>query len=467
MTISRTEPRLGSLFCGFVASVMFLLLVSLVLLTAKGPASGSESSPVSFGKSDRHGAVELPGGIDPMAVVRMVERNREEVSLDASGVGSPRAVEGLGPPFHIGGAPVYGPTANAQYLPAVAFDGTNYLVVWMDYRSESPDIYGARVSAGGTVLDTSGIAISAALGEEGYPAVAFDGTNYLVVWTDSRSQSPDIYGARVSVGGSVLDASGIAISTAVDGQYLPAVAFDGTNYLVVWTDYRSGSPDIYGARVSVGGTLLDTSGIAISTALSDVGYPAVAFDNANYLVVWHDARGEGFDIYGARVSMGGVVLDASGIAISTALGDESHPAVTFDGTNCLVVWTDSRSVSLNIYGARVSAGGTVLDTSGIAISTAANRQYYPAVAFDGTNCLVVWIDYRSESPDIYGARVSAGGTVLDTSGIAISTAANDQLWPALGRGPTCQLLIVYQSFMPPPEYGSYRIWGHIWRGPRG
>ncbi len=61
----------------------------------------------------------------------------------------------------------------------------------------------------------------------------------------------------------------------------------------------------------------------------------------------------------------------------------------------------------DIDGARVTSGGVVLDTSGIAIATA-YAQFDPDVTSNGADYFVVWADHRGENNhDIYGARVSA------------------------------------------------------------
>ncbi|MCX6841759.1 MAG: T9SS type A sorting domain-containing protein [candidate division WOR-3 bacterium] len=332
-------------------------------------------------------------------------------------------------------------------IPSVAFDGSNYLVIWTEYRNANRDIYGARVSPTGTILDPYGIIVTGSVNTQTGPAVAFDGTNYLVVWQDNRNGNYDICGARVAADGALLDLAGFAISTntPTSDQRGPSVAFDGTRYLVVWLDSRSDiDGDIYGARVSQSGSVLDPTGIAISTATGGQIGLSVAFDGTNFLVVWQDSRDNvDWDIYGARVSQSGSVLDPAGIAISAATNNEAHPSVAFDGTNYLVVWHDlRRNVDWDIYGARVSQLGSVLDPNGIAISTATGWQYHPSVAFDGANYLAVWGDNRSNaSMDIYGARVAQSGSVLDPNGIAISTATGHQQGPSVAFDGTNYLAV--------------------------
>ena len=226
----------------------------------------------------------------------------------------------------------------------MAFDGTNYLVVWQEDRGyQFGDVYAARFSPDGTDLDPYGIPVAVTRSSEMNPAVAFDGTNFLVTWTKSDAFSQgDLYGARISPAGAVLDVGGFPISTQPNLQDFSAVAFDGTNYLVSWTS--GGFPThIYAARVAPSGTVLDPDGIAVSTASGSQSLPDVAFDGENYLVVWEDQRNQASDIYGARVTPAGTVLDPSGFAVSSTTDVQFSPRLAFDGTTFLVVWQDGRN----------------------------------------------------------------------------------------------------------------------------
>ena len=347
--------------------------------------------------------------------------------------------------------PVYVSAAPSQSFPKIACDETNCLLVWQEDRGgQFDDVYASRVASDGTVLDPHGIPVATTRGSELNPAVAFDGTNYLVTWTASTFPDGDIYGARVSQSGEVLDPGGFPISTAPELQDYSALAFDGTNYLVVWMSGHYPA-DIYAARVSTSGTVLDPSGIPVSTAAGEQGLPAVAFDGQSYLVVWEDGRNPSTDVFGARVDPSGTVLDPQGVSISSAAGSQWAPKLAFDGTSYLVAWQDGRNgdgTTFDVYGARVTSGGSVLDAAGIPISTAPDSQLTPAVGFGGTTFLVAWTDQRAGTAT-YGARVSSDGVVLDPSGISIST--NGGNWPAIAFD-GANYLIAWST----PEAGGYK-----------
>lgn len=370
--------------------------------------------------------------------------------------------------------------------PAVAFDGTDFLVAW-----GGNDLYAARVSPSGAVLDTAGILVSGAAGVQESPAIAFDGANCLVTWQDMRQGGyRDIYGARVTPSGTVLDTSGIVISAAAYSQYYPAVAFDGTNYLVAWQDYRTTDYGIYAGRVTPAGVVLDPSGVPIATSAIYSRYPSVTFGQGYYLVTWErmddiDSTG----IWGTRVLTSGVPLDTgfcigpaaagvapvifdgsryfvswekdgiranwvdssghvqnqSGAAIFGAANDQRQPNAAFNGTHYLVVWKDERpGDTADIRGIRVSQSGTRLDALPFTVSGAGKAQFSPVAASNGTDFLVAWSDRRGDTSRVYAARVSQNGQVLDTAGIRVCNAAGEQTLPAVAYNGT-DYLVAWQD----------------------
>ena len=144
----------------------------------------------------------------------------------------------IGPEFGMDD-PVWFASRFSQENPAVASDGSDFLVVWQDDRaSEYADIVATRVSASGTVLDPEGIEICTAANTQSGPAVSSNGKGYLVVWTDYRNSpvpsstsghTEEIYATRVTSEGLVLDAEGIALDPAANSAFDAKVASDGND----------------------------------------------------------------------------------------------------------------------------------------------------------------------------------------------------------------------------------------------
>ncbi|MGB3341694.1 MAG: T9SS type A sorting domain-containing protein [bacterium] len=327
--------------------------------------------------------------------------------------------------------------------PAIAYCDSMYLVVWADYRNWDWDIYGARIDINGNVLDPDGFVISSIPWcYQYYPSVIFGNTNFLVVWYEGAG----VFGCRVTPDGQILDPNGFPVSTNSDCQLAPSVSFDGINYFVVWQDATSiGVYDIFGIRIDTAGNALDTTDIHVSAADNSQENPSIEFDGTNYLVTWQDSRWGQFDIYGARVDTSGLVLDSAGVIISNALNWQEHPAVAFNGTNFIVTWLDWRDNQPDIYCARLDTSGLLLDSTGIFISNGVNDLYCPGVASDGNNCLIAWPDDRSWRSHIYGARIDTAGTLLDPEGILLSTALYSQ-WFSSGAFDGTNYFVVWQDY---------------------
>jgi hypothetical protein len=268
-----------------------------------------------------------------------------------------------GPPaFSVAGEAVIS-TGSSNFFPAVASGAGGFFVAWNSFQAAGYDIYGAKLGANGQSAGEQPVFVET--GEQIEPAIAFDGVNFLVIWRDTRSGSgpsadTDIYGTRVSATGSVLDPSALAISTAPNMQGEPNLTFDGTNYLAVWSDARrypsqsQPAQDVFGTRISPDGDLLDgaasSGGFAISAVAStSISYTSAEFDGTNFLISFavdgfHSPAG----VYLARVSRGGALLDRSatqlGPSISGVPATASrpvYPVVVSTSARTVVAWVDN------------------------------------------------------------------------------------------------------------------------------
>ena len=214
-------------------------------------------------------------------------------------------------------------------LPTVASTGTRELVTWRDDRSGSYDVRARRVFTAipeGETFTVWGERPGLPVVEDQVdPDVAWNGSVFMVAWRDGLTSSlRDVYVTRVSSTGTVLSTT--PVSTGGHQELSPEIASDGTNFLVLWADNRSGNNDVYGARVDGSGTLLGAPFPVVQRAGTQVPM-GVAF-NGTYLVAWRDNRNGNSDIFAGRVDGTGRVLDGTGFAVATASVEENFAAVS-------------------------------------------------------------------------------------------------------------------------------------------
>ncbi len=239
----------------------------------------------------------------------------------------------------------------------VASNGTDFLVAWLDFRnSTSRDLYGTRVASNGTVVDSSGLAIGAHPNHsESTAVVTANGSDYFVAWMewDTVNQTRRNLGSRIQGSPTaltpVVDTSSLALSAAaVTAEPGRPVARRATSW--------SGSAPRLGDRPlqRVGVVVGDRHGgrwlpVTTSGSLHQTE-AAIASNGDNYLVVWTETG------TAARASMErgsrdqGGTIDGGFAGQHRVIRERQAPAVTSNGTDYFVTWMDYRDINWNIYG---------------------------------------------------------------------------------------------------------------------
>ncbi len=206
------------------------------------------------------------------------------------------------------------------------------------------------------------------------------------------------------------------------------------------------------------------SGRALSPRAGQQYGPQIVSDGAGGAVVaWEDNRAIWTDVYAQHVLASGAVdpaWPAAGRALCTADGTQQGVrTVSDDAGGAIVTWSDRRGADADIYVQHVRLGGIVAPgwpSNGLALCTATNDQINPAIVADGAGgAIVVWQDARNpgtcdpfwgECGDIYAQHVTANGVV-------------DVAWPVNGRAlSTATSEQIYPQLVSDGSAGAIAVW---------
>ena len=123
--------------------------------------------------------------------------------------------------------------------PSLAWSGTGYGLAWSEGSYQQHEIYFTRVSASGAAQGDP-TRITKNTWDSRVPSLAWTGTEYGMTWEDGRGVYTyrDVYFARVN-DSAIKQGENMRITTQED-SWVPCLAWSGTEYGVVWRDTRSG-----------------------------------------------------------------------------------------------------------------------------------------------------------------------------------------------------------------------------------
>ena len=241
------------------------------------------------------------------------------------------------------------------------------------------------------------------------------------------------------------------------------MAVDGT-FVVTWRgpdlDYSTGiQARMYDANgVPIVNATTGTTGQFRVNALASATYftPAIGMraSDKSFVIVWAESKTGTILIYGQRFSAAGAKIGTTNFKISTYVSSKSNPDVDVAGNgDFVVVWnSDNQGLSSfsNVYGQRYNSAGTALGSEFEISSTGSSdfESVYPRVSRASNGLfVVVWQRYTDGSGyGVYGQRYNAAGTAQGSEFRANTHTLNYQWYPDVACDSDGNFVVVWSSF---------------------
>ncbi|APR75743.1 RTX toxin [Minicystis rosea] len=295
-----------------------------------------------------------------------------------------------------------------------------------------------------TPLGGGDVRISGDIAPAGTGGLAYSGSSYAAAYTGT-SGGFNVYLSTISPSGSVVTPPGEQLVTLVnaDASGGPLV-WVGDRYGLAWQDRRSGDYEIFFTILDAAGSkkhadtqLTFAPGFSVNVSM--------AWNSSEFILVWQDDRDGLFNLFGQRVSVDSAPIGSNvQLTTNTAnLGNEA-PSVAAGFKTVGVAWALGDASSHLIQFQTFSPDLTQQASITVTLTDGATQAVYPSVVWNKDRYVIVWYDKTANPKAIYAAAVAEDGTILTPATPVTSPGAFRSRYPNL-RPLGDRLLLVYSD----------------------
>jgi hypothetical protein len=379
----------------------------------------------------------------------------------------------------IAGTPEYvlSHAPNQQETVDSLWDGAQLFTAWEEFFPLEGlwKVKYGRNDASGNALDGRGRAIGASQTSQRNPRIVFDGTRYLVLWTETIHRTTTIHARRVHRDGLPAGEAFIVAPTFCMSDFDAARV--GNRVLVA---HQAAGCDQFSTPRSVLITPVESNDMVSSSNVvaERVTFlpPVIESAGTSALLVWVESIVRTpsepcpypFEYCPPKQVLRGAVI-SDGTTKRVAIADDDRmvnrePQVAWNGSNYLVAWAGGRDINTiqSLYTRAFAIDGNAMSSANL-LAAEASYNYGPerrgSVIATASGFLVAWQRWSWLSA-VSVWRVAANGSPIDTTERAIEVDVPSLRAPVLTQGPGRSYL-VYSVSGPDELYlGHNRI---VWR----
>ncbi len=346
-----------------------------------------------------------------------------------------------GPPYEVGG---------------LAFNGDDFLAI---YTQTDPGLlmYQTMITPSGTKIPPIEEPFTFQNADSAGGPIVWIGDRFGIAWQDRRDGNWESYFTILKPNGekAVMDQR---LSNALGFSVNVALAWNGSEFIVVWQDDRFGPFEIYGQRVSVDGVPLgENVSLSNPSGQEDEG-PAVASGAQTIGVAYtNGVTGQQlvrFQTF-AQSSLGAVspIVD-----LSPPAGEAVYPRVTWNNDRYIVSWYERSGPQRAIFAVTVDEQGNIT-TPVTAISNpppgAFSRDQF--VLALGNRALFIYADNRDDAQgryELYSRMVDSNLQPLGAE-TRLTTAPQDSTEPVAAFGVDGNVSVLFRDDR---LAGAHHVW---------